>query len=181
LVKQACLEGQFHQDFYGQAEEDQFLIVHIDTDMRKEVGYEVHLPETITDDASYLELLEKVKAKLAEWLGAENAARTTYAIAIEETDAWILTLHSDSKETGLLVNPKAKLDKILNDSISKKERNAMYGSRQKAVEYDEKSKAFRKPKILKDCISRNNSLAHFCIQLEAFRPTKDSFTQDQVS
>ena len=169
LVKQACIEGQLHEDFYAQSEENQFVIVHIDTDMRKEIGFEVHLPNAIADEGTYLELLGNVQDRLGEWLG-HNAGRTTYAIAVEETDAWILTLYSDAQETGLLVNPKAKLDRYLNDTLSKKERNAMFGSKEKAVEYDEKSKPFRKAKTLKDCMKRNRSLAHFCNQLERFRP-----------
>lgn len=162
LVKQACIEGQLHQEFFAQEEENQFLIVQLDTDARNEAGYEVNFPEKIIDGESCDELYRNVSLKIDEWLGEENATRTLYAITIEETDAWIFTLHSDHVETGLLANVKEKLSRAIDSKLSKKERNAMYSSGLKATEYHEKSKPFRKKKTLTDCTARNRSLAHFC-------------------
>ena len=175
LVKQSCLNGEHHTKFLEIQEEEHFVIVHLDTDMRKEIGFDVHLPESVEDQAGMQELIGNVEGRLREWLRPEFAEKTVLAIAVQETEAWVLTVYSDHPETGHFPAAKEQLQKEIKSTnlLSKKEKQEILRAQDRHVEYSLLSYGLRKRKYLEKATKQNLSLAHFCNQLEAFRPTED--------
>jgi len=62
---------------------------------------------------SVAELRNKIVEKLKEWLGEDIRDNIFYAIAIEQIDAWVLTIYSNIKETAYKRDPKNELKKML--------------------------------------------------------------------
>ncbi len=170
LVRQSCMSGEHHSKFIEAQKEEHFLIVHLDTDMRKEIGFDVHLPETVTNHSDIDELVGNVVGKLREWLKPEFASKTVFAIAVEETEAWILALYSDAGETGFQASVKEHLQKVLNKTtyLSRKEKQAIFSTKDRHIAYTLMSYGLRKKKNLDKCMTRNRSLAHFCNSLTQF-------------
>lgn len=102
-----------------------------------------------------------------------------HAVAVEETDAWLLTIHDDGKrDTSAFLDPKKRLDFILDEDRSprrvkeddrSRRRSGLRGrSAQKpsaTKRYDELSEAFRDGKRLEACARRNRSLHLFVTSL----------------
>lgn len=172
LVIDACKSREIHSQFLDYIDDDRFIVVHLDTDMRKEKGYEVDEPAALTDEASHQLLFQNISDKLSGYLGADYSPKTSYAIAIEEIEAWVLTLYSDEKETGNLSNAKEKLDRIINGPtfFSKKDRKKFFmnSSHGQAKSLSDK---FRKLKNLTACAQQNHSLAIFLQELSTFEET----------
>ncbi len=159
LVKKECTTGALLEEFLDSpVDEERLVVIHIDTAEAELPGYDVARPAGSTRDA-ILELHKRVTAKLDEWLSGRKSDRFRYAIAIEETEAWILTLYS-KKETSAARDPKKALQRELSQSHSDKERKQH--SQMSAYElHDKLSRSFRKRRDLKDCATRNHSLRLF--------------------
>jgi hypothetical protein len=91
----------------------------------------------------------------------------------EETDAWILTIYTNDKETGIFSNAKEKLQREINkpNTFSDKERKKLFQldtfQRYHSLSYD-----FRKPKKLAQLTNQNFSLKLFCEDLQGFNAEK---------
>lgn len=169
LVKEACISGEHHSKFFQIQADEHLVIVHLDTDTRKEIGYEVHLPDEVSNTEHLDQLIENVSGKLREWLSPEHASKTVFAIAVEETEAWVFTLYSESHETGFHPSVKESLWKAIHatNQITKTEKKDILRSNDRHHQYALMSYRFRKKKILADSMKRNSSLAAFC---EALTP-----------
>jgi hypothetical protein len=116
----------------------------------------------------------RVVAKLEALLGEDLARQTRFAVAVEETDAWILTLHAPGDgDTGLTKNPKKKLEFLVASSgvSTAKSRSSSPRAASKKGDrpakrspfetYHEWSLAFRDDRTLDACGRRNRSLQMF--------------------
>lgn len=84
-----------------------YVIVHIDTDVREQYGVAVNF-------ASHVELHDNVKTMLLKQLHPEfDVDKVIFAIAIHETECWLISFMTDDKKecgkTGSCVNTINKL------------------------------------------------------------------------
>jgi hypothetical protein len=170
IVKNNCRNKQKISDFIDNFENERFIVIHIDSDTRMEVGYEVNEPINVNNVIDIETLRQNIVNKLSEWLENEFFGKIAFAIAITEIDSWILTLYADH-ETGLLINAKERLLRILNDpsKFTRKEKQKIFSLRDdKFEQYNLLSQDFRKPKKLMQFQTSNVSLRLFCEDLERF-------------
>lgn len=170
IVKNNCRNKQKISDFIDNFENERFIVIHIDSDTRMEVGYEVNEPINVNNEIDIQTLRQNIVNKLSEWLENEFFGKIAFAIAITEIDSWILTLYADH-ETGLLINAKERLLRILNDpsKFTRKEKQKIFSLRDdKFEQYNLLSQNFRKIKKLIQFQTSNVSLRLFCDDLERF-------------
>jgi hypothetical protein len=79
-----------------------YLVIHIDTDVCEESGYEVPRRDPSTGaDLDPHQLREAAKARLIEWLGVDFHAkyghRVLFAIAVDTIECWLLPLLEDKR------------------------------------------------------------------------------------
>jgi hypothetical protein len=162
IVKQNCENRDKISDFFDFFDDDRFLIVHIDSDMRNEIGFEVREPSEIKTIDDICLLRQNVIKKLEEWLNHQYMGKIIFAIAIQEIDSWILAIHSN-KETGFSPNAKERLNRFFNGpSLSKKERQKIYAlETNKLEQYELLSSDFRKKNKLNSIATNNISLKLF--------------------
>jgi hypothetical protein len=175
IVKANCENREAIANFIEPFENQCFVIIHIDSEERYLTGYEVSHPKMLTDDASVVLLRANIIQKMKDWLDNQFLEQIVFAVAIQETDAWLLTLYGHSK-TDFLPNPKERLWKEINKKASLKEQNKIKSlNNDKRAQYIFLSHEFRKGKNLKLLLAKNRSLALFCADLERY---KDSDSND---
>ncbi|MBP6811317.1 MAG: hypothetical protein KA138_07345 [Saprospiraceae bacterium] len=170
IVKKRCEEGFVVKDFFEGVDDQRFLVIHIDTAERLEVGFEVSEPRKL-DEADYVsQVREAVVLKLKEWLGDNFNERTAFAVAVEETDAWLIPIFDSTiSETGFYPRPKERLLALIHRPNVMRERD-----RRQFFQLDEYSKFFklsndlRRSIKLNQCAERNESLKLFCSELKQF-------------
>ena len=159
VVKQECVDCTRLQDFLeSPLDEERLVVIHIDTDQVEHPNFGVKRPQGKGEEY-VLRLRQLVASKLKEWLAGRGAKRTRYAIAVEETDAWVLTLYS-AKDTSALPNAKERLKRELNRRYPEATRKRLF-LYTTFDHYDELSRDFRKDKKLRECATRNHSLRLF--------------------
>lgn len=168
VVRKQCIDKEVIDDFFevNPLAENLALVIQLDTAERFDENYEVTEPPKNNDENYSEDLRENIIAKIEEWLEIpyENIF---YAIAIEETDAWVLALHEKKNiDTSIYEDPKKEYNKFLNHKQrSKKERNIL-----------KIKDAFKRNVILSSKLAtnkglriarkKNKSLDLFCISLE---------------
>ena len=166
IVKQKCEEGSVIRDFFEGIDDERFMVIHIDTAERFEIGYDVNIPAKSSTANDIHQVRDNVVNKLKSWLGGNMNERITFAAAVEETEGWLLTIAENKPETGLLTNPKERFDRLLQRSLRDKDKKRIFQMDAFDQGY-EKSRIFRKPKDLNLCRTRNKSLDLFCGELES--------------
>jgi hypothetical protein len=163
LVLKQCVEKDKIIDFFDNPIEDErFLVIQIDTAESELKNYGVIKP-TKKGNQNYPEEMRGVVASKIDSLIENVSYKIFYAICVEETDAWVLTIYSnDSKDTSFFNNPKEKLHEIIlkDKKLSKLSKLSTY------EKYYELSKFFRKNKDLNKFILKNKSLEIFCSDLQ---------------
>lgn len=177
IVLEECGRRTTIADFLdNQLDEERLVVIHIDTAEAHLPGYDIQRPERKTTDYSD-KLRTLVADKMTALLGPELATKVRFAIAIEETEAWLLTIHDkqNTKDTSHYVDPKKRLHYLLDQTTSpaKPDKNAGKQGRsssslsktaKKPSEYElahSQSLSFRDRKTLIACTSRNRSLQLF--------------------
>ncbi len=167
IVRQNCIDREIIDDFFNEnpSADNLALIIQIDTAERDLINYEVSEPPK-TKDKNYSEKLRlNVITKIKEWLN-QPYENLYYAIAIEETEAWILALHEKNKSDTCEYNKaKEAYFKMLNKTLKKKEKNVLT-IKDAFVKYDQLSRPFRKNRTLTKARNKNKSLDLFCHSLE---------------
>ncbi len=151
--------------FLDSFDDNRFMVIHLDTAERFEKNYEVAEPKREQTEGYVEQVREGVKAKIVEWLGQHSDERITFAVAVEETDAWLLTIFEKKDETGFYPRPKERLERKLNQVLPEKERKKHFQSDVFHQNY-EISKPFRNPKKVAIARRHNKSLDLFCAALE---------------
>lgn len=177
IVLDECKQRAAIEDFLdNQLDEERLVVVHIDTAEAHLPGYDILRPERKTSDYC-TKLRSLVVDKLTVLLGAELAVKVRFAIAIEETEAWLLTIHDkqNTKDTSHYVDPKKRLHYLLDNAAPRTQPEPKPGNQRrtkapdtkvarKPSEYElahSRSVSFRDPKTLMTCASRNRSLRLF--------------------
>jgi hypothetical protein len=105
-VKKECEDKGLISAFLSIEGQD-FVIIHLDTAEAEE--YDVKRPDK--GNENYCEQLRSaVIEEIKKWLKGEHLESMIYAVAIEETEAWLLSIHTEIKNTVALVKPKEKMD-----------------------------------------------------------------------
>jgi len=155
VIQEECEEFDLIEEFLSQEGND-FIVIHIDTAEADKFG--VNRPdrrsETYNED-----LREAVIDKIKDWLKEDVSDKLLHAVAIEETDAWILTIY-DNKDSSKAVRAKEKLQHVLG--------NMGINSKISHENYLKLSKLLSKPKEIKKqkFLSRNYSLKAFYEEIE---------------
>ncbi|QTA80826.1 Uncharacterized protein dnl_31390 [Desulfonema limicola] len=171
LVRDACIEKRKLEDFFS-IDEERYIVIHIDTAEAGDIGYEAAKPAKPGNSESSRILRQNVINKFDEWLNTNDfQGRLFFAIAIEEIEAWVLTIYTEQQNDTCMSNdPKDKLYRVLNKKLSAKQRNVL--KKGEYEKFDELSKLFRKKKKLRDCSCKNESLKLFCESLDVLcRPS----------
>ena len=146
LVLKSCGDEHLLQPFFDGLMGDALLVVQIDTAERSE------------------QLYSNVKSKITEIIPEAYRDKIAYAIAIEETDAWLIPLFDTScKETAQYANPKEHLHYLIN-RIDRKKRNKYIDTDKKNLDYSNIAKDMKKG--LRLCRQKNKSLDLFCLDIE---------------
>jgi hypothetical protein len=172
IVKQKCQDTAFLSGFFS-IDDQRFLVIHIDTAERFEIGFEVITPQKSESESYVEEVRAAVKSKFLEWLPEAQHTFCTFAIAVEETEAWLLPIWDDyrkDKDSGFYPSPKERLERVLNKVMNEKERRKHFSSTP-FDQYATLSKPFRKTADLNKYRPLNKSLDLFCAEIEQINQT----------
>lgn len=154
LVKAEC-ENQVKIDRFLSIEGHDFVIIHIDSDCSDEYG----VTKPVKDADYSKKMRDTIIAKINEWLSNNFQDQILYAIAIEETEAWILTIY-DKNDSIKSADPKAKLKRTLSKMGIRYDHT--HAGFYEISEKFSKRKNFRKEKFR----DYNESLNNFCQEVE---------------
>jgi len=129
--------------------------IAIDSDRSDEYG----VPKPVKDANYSKNMRNSIILKINEWLGNSFQDQILYAIAIEETEAWILTIY-DKKDSSKSADPKGKLKQKLSKIGIKYSQN--HADFFMISEKFSKGKLFKKEKFR----DYNESLDDFCKEVE---------------
>lgn len=160
-VFEYCKSEEFLQAF----EQNDFLIIQIDTDCSHEKHFDVAKEKDI------FVFIEKVKNKLQNLMiqahendfYEKNKNRILFAIAVDEIECWLLPLYFSDKNKSATNNCIFKL----NQQLSKQNLKVINPKDKKKNEYDKISKSYRKQKELMRCATENPSFLDFIEQLKS--------------
>ncbi|MCD6066185.1 MAG: hypothetical protein K0S33_1011 [Bacteroidetes bacterium] len=151
VVKSECEQRTLIDGFLAVEDQD-FVVIHIDTAEAEEYG----ISRPGKSGKNYCsELRKRVVEKINVWFDADITNQILYAIAIEEIDAWVLTIFDKSDSTKS-AKPKEKLSYILKKSGTKS--TSDYST------YNSLSKPLSKPKE----ITKNKYLSFNCSLMEFY-------------
>ncbi len=169
LVFETCRNEEFMGSFLDGLEGDALVIVHVDTAERGEKGYDVQGPVRTgqIDAAAYTTMLRaNVKRKIDALVAEPYRDRIAYAIAIEETDAWLIPLFENRKiDSALYANLKERLQTLI--GTDKKRKKAFVDASRGALDYAKLGKELSKS--LSDCRRKNKSLDLFCLEVAQYQ------------
>ncbi len=167
LVLRTCADDHILASFLDTIDEDGVIIVQIDTAERGEANYNIPLPIRTagTEWSDYSTTLRQtVRDKIQALVPAQYQQRMIYAIAIEETDAWLIPIFDErSSDTASYVRPKERLQSAIG-TLGRKKNKYIDANRghldyyQIALQYKHK---------LPTCRLHNRSLDLFCKELES--------------
>lgn len=107
IIKEECEERELIDGFLLMQNQD-FVVIHIDTAEADQYG--IKRPNKSPTYCQDLRSL--VVDEINSWLKDDISEQVLYAIAIEEIDAWILTIY-EKKDSTSSTSPKEKLGRIL--------------------------------------------------------------------
>lgn len=156
VVKEECESKELLKGFLAFEGQD-FVVIHMDSAEASEYG--VNRPNVPRSD-EYCENLRKgIISQINAWFNDETLHnKILYAIAIEEIDAWLLTIY-DKNESCSSATPKEKLSRVL--------RKTGLNSTSNYDNYLSLSKDFSKPKKVRkgNFPLYNCSLNAFCQEI----------------
>lgn len=166
LVLQSCNNEQLLASFFEVIDDEAILIVHIDTAERGERNYDVNEPQR-TGHPNWkkysLELRNNVKKKIEALIPECYRAKVAYAIAIEETDAWLIPLYDVAKRNDSASNINAK--EKLRTLIGGIKKNSKYiDTTHNNLNYSNLGKDLTKG--IKKARKGNESLNLFCMEID---------------
>lgn len=168
LVFESCQNEDLLYTYFESFPEEALSVVQIDTAERGEAGYDVPKPLRTKDTEwkTYSEqLFSAVKEKISQIIPNAYREKVTYAIAIEETDAWLIPLFDTShKDTAQHATPKEHLHNLIR-KMDGKRRNRYTDTIKKNLNYVNIGKELKR-KSLTICRQRNRSLDLFCAEIE---------------
>lgn len=155
------------KDYEGALQFNDYLVIHIDTDVQEEPGFDV--PRLVDGkEITILERVDKVIVRLRKEIDDDfnraNSHRILFAIAVDTIECWLLPLLCEGKKvakiTGCLETANQALRKANRDGLSA-------GTKKFIHAYDKASNDYRRRKNLMACDNKNPSLELFVNQLRA--------------
>jgi hypothetical protein len=143
-----------------------YLVIHIDTDVQEEPGFDVPRREkgknlSVPDRVD--RVIARLKRDIDEGFSQANAHRILFAIAVDTIECWLLPLlHRDkkaAKTTGCLESASQALRKADRDALSA-------GENKFIRTYEKASSDYRKRRTLIELHDKNPSLELFIKQLQ---------------
>lgn len=174
VLKECEARSRIEEFVESQIDECRIVVIQIDTAESHLVGFDIKRPSDRKSETYTDELRSLVVEKINGLLGAALAPHVRHAIAVEETDAWVLTIHDpDDRSTSSRLKAKERLQHLLARNKGKR-RSALKGhahagttgqrkvaARSVQAQYDELTRDFRKRAKLMACAARNRSLMLF--------------------
>jgi hypothetical protein len=160
-----------------------YVVVHIDTDVSEDPGFDVS--HRAADGRPLLpeELIEQVKIKLVAAMDpefyAKHAARVVFAVAVDSIECWLLPLLYDgeptkkAKTTGCLDAADRKLERQNRPKLSKAGGKVL-------ASYEKASRDYAKRRKLMEHRGENPSLDVFVKNLEALSAQGDPPASDEA-
>jgi hypothetical protein len=157
------------KDYEGALQYNDYLVIHIDTDVQEEPGFDVPRQEK-GKNLSVSDRVDRVIARLTQDIDVRfsqaNAHRILFAIAVDTIECWLLPLlHRNkkaAKTTGCLESA--------NQALRKADRDALSAGENKFIRaYEKAASDYRKRKTLIELHGKNPSLELFIKQLETLQ------------
>lgn len=126
LVLESCQNDTLLESFFEVLDDEALLVIHVDTAERGDVGFGVLEPQR-TGHPDWKEYSQQVHANVKEKIKSLVPERfrekVAYAIAVEETDAWLIPLFESrqKRDSASHINAKEKL-RVLISTLKKKSR-----------------------------------------------------------
>ncbi len=167
LVKNECISKEKILPFFDNPiDEQRFLIIQIDTAETHLINYDIKKPDKKNNANYSSDLIKLVSDRIDQWIGI-TTYNIIYAICIEETDAWVLTIYTDNNnDTSSFNDPKYQLNDVFLPKKFKTLKLKEINEKDASNRCDELTKDFRKKKELKKLALKNYSLKHFCSLLD---------------
>ena len=157
------------KDYEGALQYNDYLVIHIDTDVQEEPGFNVPRREggkdlSVSDRVA--RVIARVKQNIDPAFYEVNAHRILFAIAVDAIECWLLPLlYGDkkaAKTTGCL--------EAANQALRKANQNALSSGDNKFPRaYEKASAGYRKRKTLLERNDQNPSLKLFVQQLDTLQ------------
>lgn len=189
FVKEECINRVAIDIFFASPidEGERWIIVHIDTAEANQYCSSIpKRPLEKTESAAlefeqyFNELYTTVECEINKWTDNKYSNRLIHAIAIEETEAWLLALWDEGHEDdpGCHQDPKKKFETFMdrNPSIPAKERKRIY-QKQILERADRLSEDFRKKKHIDRASKRCFSLQKFVTSLKNLILSEDDLAR----
>lgn len=109
IIKKECEERELIDGFLA-IEGQEFVVIHIDTAEADRYG--VKRPDKKDQDFCKL-LRNAVIDEINKWLNADLSKELLYAVAIEEIDAWVLTLYEKNSDSTRFIDAKKRLQRTM--------------------------------------------------------------------
>ncbi len=151
-VKNACKGTDNQRPYFENAfnfSNIDYMVIHLDTAEIEQQDFAFKKPIKTKNPVYSIDLRAKTIALINEWLDDNYKEQLLYAIAIEEIEAWILTI-LEGKNTTNSANPKKRLK---------------YNNKEN-LNIDELSTNFAKLAKLKKFAEFNESLKYFVSSIE---------------
>ncbi len=156
------------KDYEGALQYNDYLIIHIDTDVQEEPGFDVPRREK-GRELSVSDRVDRVITRLKQHIDTgfhqANAHRILFAIAVDTIECWLLPLLYDNKKA-------AKTTRCLesaNQALRKANRDALSADRKFPRTYEKASIGYRRRKTVIELHDKNPSLELFIKQLDTLR------------
>jgi len=167
LLLQYLRDKKFRQAF----QLNRFLIIQVDTDTSQDRGFDVpHQDEN--GPLSVVKLVENVIERLRAEIGepdlATYAERFIFAVAVHQTECWVLPLWFSDARAEKITGCVATLGRCpnLRKKLTQKGFRWIRAEEKDPRSYDEASRGFRKTNILHEEGRKNPSLALFLDDLD---------------
>jgi len=155
VVKKECEEREKIRNFLNVEGQDN-VVIHFDSCESDEFG----VAKPVKDDNYATNLRAAIVTRMEEWMEGEFVNEIIHAVAVEEIEAWVLTIY-EQRDSSNSASPKEKLQRVLG---------------QQGIPYSHDyngflkiSKAFAKARNFRRGNYRNfnSSLDEFCAEVEA--------------
>lgn len=141
------------------------IVIHLDTAEIEEHNFDFNRPDKENSTDYCTELRNAVIQLIQEWLEGNYKEITLFAIAIEEVEAWCLTIFE--KNTNQVINSKGKLGKHLSKNNMTPRKYKIHPTKKRQYfEAFTKDKKFHRKRNLVAYAENNESLQAFINDLE---------------
>lgn len=168
IVKQECVDrGRMRAYLASVVDEQRIIVVHIDTAECHLVGFDVTRPDR-SSDSYVVDCRRAVVEAIRSWTAGAYAEHIVEAVAVEETDAWLIPLYdpdltSRKRDSGTIRDPKKHLFRALQKPprLTTTKRTKILAVQHALTQYTDLSAPLGKVRELREAIQHNASLRLF--------------------